>query len=75
MTNDRYVNEDGELANMAQDAPIMLRPDDATALESGTVPDALKGVAIGTMAYTAGYKKGWQLDTDGETWVQFVGGA
>ena len=70
----RYVNGNGELTNM-ENNPIMLRPDDATALESGTVPDALKGVAIGTMAYTAGYKKGWQLDTDGETWVQFVGGA
>ena len=70
----RYVNGNSELANM-ENNPIMLRPDDATALESGTVPDALKGVAIGTMAYTAGYKKGWQLDTDGETWVQFVGGA
>lgn len=28
----------------------------------------------GTIAYKAGWKEAWQLDTDGETWVQFIGG-
>lgn len=33
----------------------------------------LTGYAPGTIAFTAGYKKMWQLDFDG-TWVIIVGG-
>lgn len=33
----------------------------------------LEGYAPGTIAFTAGYKKMWQLDFDG-TWVTIVGG-
>jgi len=31
-------------------------------------------VGTGTIAYKAGWKEAWQLDTDGETWVQMIGG-
>ena len=40
--------------------------------------DELTGLAekvgTGTIAYTAGWQNAWQLDLDGETWVQFIGG-
>lgn len=69
----RYVNSNGELANM-ENNPIMLRASDVAAMKAGTVPDALKGAAIGTMAFSAGYADMWQLDTDGVTWVPLGGG-
>lgn len=31
-------------------------------------------VGAGAIAYTAGWQAAWQLDNDGETWVQFIGG-
>lgn len=33
----------------------------------------LAGAQPGTIAHTAGYKKIWQLDTDGTTWVEMPG--
>lgn len=32
--------------------------------------DLLTGFAPGSTAHTAGYKKMWELDVDGTTWVQ-----
>lgn len=31
-------------------------------------------VGPGTIAYKAGWLEAWQLDVDGSTWVQFIGG-
>ena len=31
----------------------------------------ITGVLPGSKAHTAGYKKMWELDTDGSTWVEF----
>ena len=31
--------------------------------------ELLAGYTPGTIAHTAGYKKMWELDTDGETWA------
>ena len=36
--------------------------------------DLAAKVGAGTIAYTAGWQNAWQLDLDGETWVQFIGG-
>ena len=33
---------------------------------------SITGAAPGSMAYTAGFKHMWQLDTDGTTWVPIV---
>lgn len=32
----------------------------------------LTGYPPGTIAFTAGYKSMWQLDLDGETWVDML---
>ena len=34
---------------------------------------ALAGAQPGTRAHTAGYKKIWELSTDGTTWVEMPG--
>ena len=34
--------------------------------------DGLTGYPSGTIAFTAGYKKMWQLDVDGTTWVDML---
>lgn len=69
-----YENGDGELAN-CQPESILITEDSASALEGGTVPNVLKGAQVGTIAYTSGCEKAWQLGPDGETWKQFIGGA
>lgn len=36
--------------------------------------DLAAAVGPGTIAYKAGWLEAWQLDVDGSTWVQFIGG-
>lgn len=40
--------------------------------DENSLPE-LKNYPYGTIAFTAGYKKMWQLDFDG-TWVSIIGG-
>ena len=68
-----YENKDGELAN-SRPEPIMITGESASALAAGTTPDVLADAKVGTVAYTAGWEKAWQLGPDGETWKQFIGG-
>lgn len=69
-----YENSNGELAN-SQPESIMITDESAAALVGGTVPSVLEGAQVGTIAYTPGCEKAWQLGPDGETWKQFIGGA
>lgn len=46
----------------------------AILIESADKLPALTGLQPGSIAFTAGYAAVWQLDTDGTTWVQMVGG-
>ena len=47
---------------------------DVTAADSA-INAALPGVPVGTLICTAGYGTIKQLDTDGETWVEFSSGS
>lgn len=67
-----YIKSDDTLANMWP-ISVMIKAADATALKGGTVPSALVGLPVGSAAYTCGWKEAWQLDVDGETWVQCIG--
>lgn len=42
--------------------------------DESDLEDLAGQVGAGTIAYTAGWQNAWQLDLDGETWVQFIGG-
>lgn len=72
MSEAMYINGSGEMANSSP-VNVLISQTDATSLEGGATPDALKNLPIGSTAYTAGWGKAWQLDTDGETWVQYLG--
>jgi len=61
-----YVFDGTKIVEVPGSIVIMIEDDDdLTALAAK--------VGAGTIAYTAGWKAAWQLDTDGETWQQFIG--
>lgn len=68
-----YINANGEMAN-TEPIPVLIGENEADSLADGAVPECLQNAPVGTVAYTAGCTKAWQLGTDGETWVQFIGG-
>ena len=54
MSEAMYINGSGEMANSSP-VNVLISQTDATSLEGGTTPDALKNLPIGSTAYTAGW--------------------
>lgn len=60
-----YLNKIAEGAYGVETARGVLVADEAAR-------DRLTGLHPGSLAYTAGFKKMWMLDTDGATWVSVL---
>ena len=62
-----YVFDGTKVVEVSGSITVMISDDDdLTALASKVKP--------GTIAYLAGWTQAWQLDTDGTTWAQMIGG-
>ena len=62
-----FVFDGTSVKDMTGSITVMIGDDDElTALAALVKP--------GTIAYLAGWSEAWQLDTNGETWVQMIGG-
>ena len=62
-----YVFDGTSVVEVRGSIVVMISDDDE-------LTDLAAIVKPGAIAYLAGWQQAWQLDTDGSTWVQFIGG-
>lgn len=63
-----YIYKDGKIYDMSGSITIMVSGNaDLAGLAAKVEP--------GTIAYTAGWQRAWQLDLNGSTWVSIYGGS
>ena len=62
-----YIFDGTKVVDVTGSITVMISDEnDLTALAALVKP--------GTIAYVAGWTEAWQLDTDGTTWAQMIGG-